>query len=132
MSYEIDLKSADIAALVNSDESLKKAVIALYLKDNLPTLKITDLQGKAQAEQSTATDSLKLSADTLNVGIGTQATIDVTATGKGDVGVKSGDERIATAAYAGGKLTVNGNVAGDATIVLTKGDQQAELKVVVR
>lgn len=132
MSYEIDLKSAEIAALVNSDESLKKAVIALYLKDNLPTLNITDLQGKAQPEQASVTDSLKLSADTLNVGIGTQATIDVTATGKGDIGLKSSDDRIATATYTDGKLTVNGNVAGDATIVLSKGDQQAELKVVVR
>lgn len=131
MPYQIELKSAEIAALVNSDESLKSAVISLYLKDNQPTLTITDLQDKTQGEQIVV-DTVKLSASTLNVGIGAKGQIDVTTTGNSEIAVKSGDERIATVVYAEGKLAVHGIAAGDTTIVVTRGDQKAELKVVVR
>lgn len=128
MSYEIELKSADIAALVNSDESLKSAVIALYLKDNLPTLSITDLAADSNAD----TDSIKLSANALSVALGTPGKIDVALTGKSELSVKSNDERIATASYADGKLTVNGVAAGDTAITLTQGNAEAELKVTIR
>lgn len=130
---EIELSSGDVASLVNGDDSLKAAVIALYLKQNAPSLKVSDL-AKAQSQEKVAEsveNTLHLSADTLTVAAGASATLDMTAKGYGELLIQTANDRIAVAKADGDHLIVSGIAAGQVPVTLTKGDMKVVLQVTV-
>lgn len=133
---EIKLKSADVAAIVNSDERIQQAVITLYLQKNAPKLTIEDLTTPQQAPtaqniEDISANHIALQDGDLNVGIGQDAVFDISLSGQANAEVKSADERIVTATLSDGKLHLHGVSAASTTLTIIKGDQKVDRRVVV-
>ena len=63
MSVNVQLTSAEIAALVNKYDDLKAAVLAKYLQDNAPTLEITDVVADSSSDSDSTSDASTATAD---------------------------------------------------------------------
>ncbi len=77
---------------------------------------------------SVSADDLKVSASTVSLSAGAQATVTV-SNAKGKVSVTSGAATIATAAYASNLITITGVAAGSTTITVRDSEKSARISV---